>query len=273
MGTNGTGGCVQPPHKFLSRTRDTGTPTRTYVRIYGRPGARRSNHRTPFIPRSGQSRRAPARLGAPRLMIFVVYGPEPNQTAFAARALAVVTLTWLLVGAPAGPATADACAYASAGPDGIQAVAVAGDLSWPTPPMCPPPEPTPSPTPAPKPTPTPPRPKPPPPTPTPTPKPTPKPPPKPEPPHASPSPAPGRPAPPRPTPSPAPPPAPAPPAPPPAPRPPAKPTPRPVAAPLSYPHYRTPVRKSPSHGPASPIVFVLIITAPAVIAVAALRPR
>lgn len=42
---------------------------------------------------------------------------------------------------------------------------------------------------------------------------------------------------------------------------------------MTYPHYRTPVRKSPSHGTASPIVFVLIITAPAVIAVAALRPR
>ena len=30
-------------------------------------------------------------------MIFVVHGPESTQTTFAARALAVATLTWLLV--------------------------------------------------------------------------------------------------------------------------------------------------------------------------------
>lgn len=229
MGTNGTRGCVQPPHKFLSGTRDTGTPSRTYVRIYGPPGARRSNHRTPFIPRSDQSRRAPARLGAPRLMIFVVHGPEPTQTTFAARALALVTLTWLLVGVPAGAATADACAYASAKPGrdtgggGRRRPLLADSPGVPpthadtaphtdtqaladTPkPKPPPPAPTP--------------------TPTPKPKPTPKPTPKPEPPPASPSPAPARPAPPRPTPSPTPPPAPTPPAPPPTPKLSAKPTP------------------------------------------------
>ncbi|MBY8339067.1 hypothetical protein LXH13_34535 [Streptomyces spinosirectus] len=42
---------------------------------------------------------------------------------------------------------------------------------------------------------------------------------------------------------------------------------------VTYPHYRAPVRTAPSHGSTSPIVFVLLITAPAVIAVAALRAR
>lgn len=66
-------------------------------------------------------------------MISVVYGPEPTQSALAAKVLVLVALTWLLVGAPAGMAAADACAYASTGPDGTEAVAVAGNLSWPAP--------------------------------------------------------------------------------------------------------------------------------------------
>ncbi|KOG34210.1 proline-rich protein, partial [Streptomyces resistomycificus] len=72
-------------------------------------------------------------------MISVVHRPEPTQSAPAIRVFALVTLTWMLVGAPAGVAEADACAYASTGPDGTQAVAVAGSLTWPTPPPCSPP--------------------------------------------------------------------------------------------------------------------------------------
>ncbi|WP_405866353.1 MULTISPECIES: hypothetical protein [unclassified Streptomyces] len=44
-------------------------------------------------------------------------------------------------------------------------------------------------------------------------------------------------------------------------------------APVTYPHYRAPVRRAPVHGGPSPVTYVLLITAPAVIAVAALRPR
>ncbi|MBK3575071.1 hypothetical protein JHN63_14875 [Streptomyces sp. MBT65] len=65
-----------------------------------------------------------------------MHGPEPTRTALVARVLTLVTLTWLLTGAPAGPAAADACAYASTGPDGTEAVAVAGGDSWPIPPAC-----------------------------------------------------------------------------------------------------------------------------------------
>jgi protein TonB len=46
-----------------------------------------------------------------------------------------------------------------------------------------------------------------------------------------------------------------------------------LVAPVTYPHYRAPVPKRPSNGSTSPVIFVLLITAPAVIAVAALRPR
>ncbi|MCV2458796.1 hypothetical protein OEB94_05840, partial [Streptomyces sp. ICN988] len=72
-----------------------------------------------------------------------MHGPEPTRSAAAGRVLALVTLTFTLVGIPAGPAQADACAYASTGPDGTDAVAVAGSLSWPTFPPCPRPTPTP----------------------------------------------------------------------------------------------------------------------------------
>ncbi|MDU0300568.1 hypothetical protein NUG23_09280, partial [Streptomyces sp. PAL114] len=53
----------------------------------------------------------------------------PTQTRTAARALAVAALLWAVAGAP-GPAAADACAYASTGPDGTEAVAIAGDVAW-----------------------------------------------------------------------------------------------------------------------------------------------
>lgn len=64
-------------------------------------------------------------------MICVVHGPEPTRSAAAGRVLALVTLTFTLVGIPVGAARADACAYASTGPDGTDAVAVAGSASWP----------------------------------------------------------------------------------------------------------------------------------------------
>ncbi|MFF9349142.1 hypothetical protein [Streptomyces sp. NPDC014734] len=48
----------------------------------------------------------------------------------------------------------------------------------------------------------------------------------------------------------------------------APPTPRPAA----LPHYRRPVRQVPRHGP-SLVTLTLLITAPAVFAVAVLRPR
>ncbi|WP_193782772.1 hypothetical protein [Streptomyces sp. E2N171] len=64
----------------------------------------------------------------------------PTQTRTPARALAVVTLLWALVGAP-GQAAADACAYASTGPDGTEAVAIAGHIDWDVPPCSPPPPP------------------------------------------------------------------------------------------------------------------------------------
>lgn len=212
-------------------------------------------------------------------MISVVHRPESPQSTSAIRVLTLLALTWALVGPTAGVAEADACAYASVGPDGAEVVAVAGSLTWPTPPPCPKPEPTPTPpppeppcTPTPTPEPTPPKPpptrKPPKPRPTPTPAPEPPPPTPPPPPPAP------RPAAPRPrfTPPPAPPPAPAP-KPTPTRTPPA-PAPGPSATPVTYPayhHAKAPDR--PSHSTTSPVIYVLLITAPAVVAVAALRPR
>ncbi|MER5467677.1 hypothetical protein [Streptomyces sp. NPDC002685] len=43
--------------------------------------------------------------------------------------------------------------------------------------------------------------------------------------------------------------------------------------PVSYPAYRTPPHKHPPRGGPSLVSFTLLITAPAVLAVAALRPR
>jgi hypothetical protein len=60
-----------------------------------------------------------------------------------------------------------------------------------------------------------------------------------------------------------------------APRPTPKPTPspRPAPVPVSYPAYRTPPHKHALRGGPSLVSFTLLITAPAVLAVAALRPR
>lgn len=205
-------------------------------------------------------------------MISVVHRPESPQSATAIRALALLTLAWALIGPTAGVAEADACAYASAGPGGAEVVAVAGSLTWPTLPPCPKPTPTPTPTEPPC-------------TPTPSPDPPPKPPPTHRPPKPRPTPTPEPPAPP-----PAPVPEPAPPrarpAPPPAPAPPPPPTPTPTRTPppepapgpsaplVSYPAYRhAKAPDRPTHSTTSPVIYVLLITAPAVVAVAALRPR
>ncbi|MGC9543838.1 hypothetical protein [Streptomyces sp. UG1] len=178
----------------------------------------------------------------------------------------MAALTWLLVSAPAGAAGATVCAYADTGPDGAASVAIVGD-TWPTPPQCPSPTPTPTPTPTPAPDPTPTSP---PPKTTHTPKPEPPPPPPPPPP-AKPAP---RPAPPRPRPTPPPAPAPTPtPTPKPAPKPSAEPTPSPSASPVRYPPYRATSHRRAAHGAPSPLTFVLLIAAPAIAAVAALRPR
>ncbi|MFF9219011.1 hypothetical protein [Streptomyces viridosporus] len=42
---------------------------------------------------------------------------------------------------------------------------------------------------------------------------------------------------------------------------------------MHYPRYRAAPVRRPSRGATSPLVFVLLITTPAVVAVAALRPR
>jgi len=42
---------------------------------------------------------------------------------------------------------------------------------------------------------------------------------------------------------------------------------------VTYPHYRAPAPKRSPRGGHSPVIFVLLITVPALIAVAALRPR
>ncbi|WP_327319697.1 hypothetical protein [Streptomyces sp. NBC_01235] len=42
---------------------------------------------------------------------------------------------------------------------------------------------------------------------------------------------------------------------------------------MTYPAYRSSVHQRPAPGGQSPVTYVLLITVPAVIAVAALRPR
>jgi protein TonB len=42
---------------------------------------------------------------------------------------------------------------------------------------------------------------------------------------------------------------------------------------VSYPRYHPQPHQRPTHGGTSPVVYVLLITAPAAVAVAALRPR
>ncbi|KPI27475.1 hypothetical protein OV320_5523 [Actinobacteria bacterium OV320] len=51
------------------------------------------------------------------------------------------------------------------------------------------------------------------------------------------------------------------------------PTPHPSATPVSYPAYHASPRQRPVRRGQSPVTYVLLITVPAVIAVAALRPR
>ncbi len=203
----------------------------------------------PLIPRSGESPASTACSPETSIMLPVVYGSR------IARLTAVASLLWLTALPP--PATADSCAVASIGQDGsVSAIAVAGDggcvaVSEPEPPP-PPPPPKPAPPPPPPPPPAPPPPPPPP----------------------SPPPVVAEPPPPPPPPSPAPPPPPPPapaPKPSPAPKPPVRtkpPEPRPVALPT----YRKPARKEPRSGP-SLVSLTLLITAPAVFAVAVLRPR
>ncbi|MCC9689675.1 hypothetical protein [Streptomyces sp. MNU103] len=190
----------------------------------------------------------------------------PTQTRTAARALAVVTLLWAFAGAP-GQAAADACAYASTGPNGTEAVAIAGHIDWDVRPasrrlrhrLPPHADPTPTPTPTPlrlhplrhrrprrrRPS---------------------------EacgpshrrgarPPAASAS-ADGQTAPDVPSDAPAPP-----------PRSRPRPSPRPTLRTVTYPHHRATEVKRPARSTTSPLVFVLLITTPAVVAVAALRPR
>lgn len=267
------------PANFFSDAVITPAPCRTDVRLLGRTSVSNSNIGRPLVPPSEQSLRARARDGATGLMISVVHRPESPQSASAIRGLALLTLTWALIGPTAGAAEADAWACASVGPDGAQVVAVAGSLTWPTFPPCPKPEPPPPPTPTPPPpeTPCPPTPTPepaPPPTRKP-PKPTPTPPPEPPaptPPPPAPAPQPAAPRP-RPTPPPAPDPTPTP-SPTPTRKPPPRPAPGPSASPVTYPayhHAKAPER--PTHSTTSPVIYVLLITAPAVVAVAALRPR
>ncbi|WP_186003024.1 hypothetical protein [Streptomyces sp. RLB3-5] len=155
-----------------------------------------------------------------------MHGPQRTRSALVIRVLALLTLTWIIGGAPVSAAVADSCAYASIGPDGTDAVAVAGgDLCTISPPPAPPPPPPPaSPTPRPPAVAPPPRPAPKP-TPTPTPSPT----------HKA--------------------------------------RPKPSATPVRYPAYRAPTRKhSPRSGP-SLVSLTLLVTVPALLAVAALRPR
>ncbi|BBC38381.1 hypothetical protein SGFS_096750 [Streptomyces graminofaciens] len=211
-----------------------------------------------------------ARARAP--MLFRVYGPQRTRSALAIRLSALLALTWLLAVAPSGTAAADVCVYSSVGPEGVGVVVEIADVALcePVPATTPSPPPTPTPTCPPEPTPTPtppppPRPDPPPSTPDPTPDPTPPPPPRP-----------------KPTPTPTPPPRPAPPpvapqpvvkAPKPTPTPRATPRPTPSATPVNYPPYRTPTRTRASRSGPSLVSLALLITAPAVLAVAALRPR
>ncbi|MGA5275596.1 hypothetical protein ACPCKL_17705 [Streptomyces cellulosae] len=61
--------------------------------------------------------------------------------------------------------------------------------------------------------------------------------------------------------------------PPPKPKPSATPSPRPTLRTVTYPRHRAAEVKRPARSTTSPLVFVLLITTPAVVAVAALRPR
>ncbi|MCQ9178900.1 hypothetical protein KMT30_07600, partial [Streptomyces sp. IBSBF 2953] len=60
-----------------------------------------------------------------------MHGPEPIRSALLTRALALVTVAWILAAAPAGVATADACAYASTGPGGTEATGKPANRNFP----------------------------------------------------------------------------------------------------------------------------------------------
>src|SRR5690606_6845471 len=124
------------------RRRFPGVASRTPVRRRARAGPGRSNPRKRELTPSGHSPGTRACPVTARLMLSVVQGLVPISSALVARALAAAALAWALVGAP-GTATADACAYASTGPNGTEAVAVAGSMTWPLPPKCSPPAPRP----------------------------------------------------------------------------------------------------------------------------------
>lgn len=204
--------------------------------------------RTRRLPPSGSRRATAAWQGDTLSMILVVHGSSRASTGLVTRLTALLVLAWLL-GSPtaaAAPVTApaDNCSYASIGDaPGGDAVAVAGDgvvcQAGPTHrPKPPPPPPPPPPAPAPPPPPEPPAPEPPPPPPPPA------------------RPAPVEPAPPPPPPKPTP-----------------TVTPKASPTPVSYPSYRTAARKTPPRSGPSLVSLTLLVTAPAVLAVAALRPR
>lgn len=282
---SGTGGWriprrVPPPHhaEHTDRKRKSALTVRQEPLTENSPrgpgralhprGARRrkAQHASPFrtrksaiVPPSGESPECFVRIPSRRTMIRGVHGSRIG------RLTAATALLWLMT-APA-PAVADACAVAVIGPDGtITAVAVAGSGVC-TPPPTPPPSPEPTP---PPPSPTPP----PPPSPTPEPEPSPAPEPPPPPPKPRP-PAPRALPPPTPRPTPRTPvPAPPPPSPKPSPSPPPSPTPsaHPTARVVALPAYRKPHRQVHDSG-TSLVTLTLMITAPAVFAVAVLRPR
>lgn len=222
-------------------------------RVRGDPGHGSAgiNQKRRTSPPSGESALGPACPAAGGYMLPGVYG---------SRIWRLTAATLLLLLAVPLPAAGDDCAVASIGQgDGGSSVAVAGEGRCgavvtepePEPEPAPPPPPPPRP-PAPPPPPTPPPPPPPPPAPAPAPT----------------VPAPAVPVPP-PAPTPEPEPEPEPEAAP--PRPTVRPTP-PPPAPVALPSYRKPPRKQPRSGP-SLVSLTLLITAPAVFAVAVLRPR
>ncbi|MFC5658682.1 hypothetical protein ACFP3J_24765, partial [Streptomyces nogalater] len=59
----------------------------------------------------------------------------------------------------------------------------------------------------------------------------------------------------------------------PTPKPTPTPTPRPSASPVSYPVYHPHTVRRPARRHTTPVTYVLLITVPAIVAVAALRPR
>jgi hypothetical protein len=253
LGTCGRGPCVQRLQKKLPTPPQHRPRTPKPI-----PNANPEHSRPPEETRTSAGSRSLIRLMKP-----LVYGSRRKPRSLLVRLLSSAALCWLLAGSV--PASADSCAYASFGRDDRKAaVAVAGDGArcWTTP-APPPPSPPPPPPPA---DPKPPAPGPKPPAPAPKPKP---PSPNPAPPAHTPVPThPRPPAPPAPAaPAPATPPA----LPPPAPAPAAHPAP-PHPGAIALPAYRKPVRKPPK-GRTSMLTLTLLITAPAVFAVAVLRPR